>query len=60
MGGTEGYFSPSVSFCLCVRRAVCVCMPFGFLQGRGRKREMSGRKNELRIERSTEIKKNKC
>lgn len=34
-------------------------MPFGFLQGGGRKREMSGRKRELRIERSTEVKKNK-
>lgn len=32
-------------------------MPFGFLQGGGRKREMSGRKRELRIERSTEVKK---
>lgn len=37
------------------------CIPFGLLQGRGRKTEMSGRKRngELSIERSTEIKQGK-
>lgn len=51
MGGIEGYFSPSVSLCLCVHVRVCAhvcmwCMPFGLLQGRGRKGEMFWRKRE--------------